>query len=104
MLETTVKLEGHIIDSLTLPKVLDEIINKGGDYETKEVRIGRTKDDPSYTEIRVTAPSKKVLEGILERIQKLGAVPLDLEEVSLQEVEEDGVFPEGFYSTTNLET
>ena len=42
-----VELQGHIIDSLLLPKVLDEILTRGGSYELKDIRIGQRQADPS---------------------------------------------------------
>ena len=36
-----VELQGHILDSLLLPKVLDEILTRGGSYEMKDIRIGQ---------------------------------------------------------------
>ena len=42
-----VELEGHIIDSLTLAKVLDIILGAGADYRLLDVRIGRTNTDQS---------------------------------------------------------
>ncbi len=39
----TIELRGHIIDSLILPKVYDEILDRGGNYSSDEIRIGKTK-------------------------------------------------------------
>ena len=36
-----VEIQGHIIDSLILPKVLDEILTHGGSYVLKEIRVGQ---------------------------------------------------------------
>ena len=38
------------------------------------------------------------------RLQTHGVNPTDPGEAMLREVEQDGVFPDDFYSTTNLET
>ena len=40
MLSETIELRGHIIDSLILPKVLDEIITHGATFKIGEIRIG----------------------------------------------------------------
>ncbi len=53
-----IKLEGHIIDSLLLPRVLDEILEHGGEYRILRFRIGREKNDPSIALLRVTAPDE----------------------------------------------
>ena len=36
-----VELQGHIIDSLLLPKVLDEILTRGGSYVVRDIRVGQ---------------------------------------------------------------
>ncbi len=99
-----IELRGHIIDSLTLSKLFDEIIARGGNYVSEEISIGKTKDDPSYARITVEAPQKSVLDNILVRLSELGAMPVENKEVLLKESPKDGVFPDGFYCTTNLET
>ena len=103
MTEETVRLDGHIIDSLTLSKVLDLILTHGGSYEITSFKIGSTKADPSHAEIRVQAQDSADLENILHLIGQHGAVR-PAHEIDLQPAPADGVFPEGFYSTTNLET
>ncbi len=99
-----IELRGHIIDSLTLSKLFDEIIARGGNYVSEEISIGKTKDDPSYARITVEAPQKSVLDNILVRLSELGAMPIENKEVLLKESPKDGVFPDSFYCTTNLET
>jgi len=99
-----IELRGHIIDSLTLSKLFDEIIARGGSYVSEEISIGTTKDDQSYARIRVEAPEKDALDNILIRLSELGAMPTQNKEVLVKESPKDGIFPDGFYSTTNLET
>jgi len=99
-----VKLEGHIIDSLVLPVVLDDILDLGGDFRFLSFRVGREKKDRSRAVLRVGAPDDVLLERIITRIQRHGAEAVDAESVVLEPAPADGVFPEGFYSTTNLET
>lgn len=100
----TVELEGHIIDSLILPKVLDEVISRGGTFELMEIRVGQKRRDPSYARIRVEAPSEESLSHILKRIRPHGAVPVLEEEAVLVPADLDGAFPENFHCTTNLPT
>ncbi len=71
-----VELEGHIIDSLTLPKVYDEILDRGGNYTTEEIKMGKRREDQSYARIKISAPSKDILNNILDRLMKLGVVLL----------------------------
>jgi len=105
MTQGIVELSGHIIDSLILPKVLDLIINLGGEFEILEVQIGQRRADRSRARIRVEAPSPEALERILAKIKEHGALPVDEEgSVELGPAPEDGVFPDRFYATTNLPT
>ena len=100
----TVELQGHIIDSLTLPKVLDEVMNCAGTFEILEVAIGHRREDPSRARIRVSAATQEVLDALLGRIKQLGAVPVVEEDAVLAPADIDGAFPENFYCTTNLPT
>jgi len=68
-------LSGHIIDSLTLPKVLDEIIELGGDCTIDEIEIGRTRRNPSRAVINVSAPDNETLRRIMTRIKRQGKLP-----------------------------
>lgn len=105
MAQSIVELSGHIIDSLILPKVLDLIINLGGEFEILEIQVGQRRADRSRARILVEAPSPEALERILAKIKEHGALPLDEEgPVELEPVPEDGIFPARFYSTTNLPT
>lgn len=100
----TVELHGHIIDSLTLPKVLDDILALEGQFEIQEVRVGHRRTDPSYARIRVQAPSGDALDQILLRLRQHGAEPVAEGDVHLEPAPADGVFPDGFYVTTNHQT
>src|SRR5258708_16821793 len=88
-----VELTGHIIDSLLLPKVLDEILTGGGSYVIKDVKIGQRQTDPSYARIEVRADSAEVLRELLERIHDHGAVPVDDEDCHVLVADMDGAFP-----------
>ena len=52
-----VEIAGHIIDSLILPKVLDEIAALGGRHQILEIKIGENRKDPSFARMRVEADS-----------------------------------------------
>ena len=99
-----VELSGHIIDSLILPKVLDEITTLGGRFETLEVKIGHHRTDSSFARLRVAAGSPETLEQILAAIVQHGAVPVHQTDCRLVEADMDGAFPEDFYATTNQQT
>lgn len=97
-MRTEVELRGHIIDSLTLPKVLDAIMEMGGDYEILELKVGKTKNDESYCRILVDGDEK-----LFDELEKLGA-ELPKKEVKTEEAPADGVLPDGFYATTHHPT
>ena len=97
-------MEGHIIDSLTLAKVLDVIVNAGGEYRSLDVVVGRTRTDPSRARFEVGAPDEAALSALLDDLQVYGVNRLDTDDVASVVTDKDGVFPEGFYSTTNLPT
>lgn len=105
MARTTVEVSGHIIDSLILPKILDHIINLGAEFEILDVQIGHRRADRSHARIQIDAPSLPLLDAVLEKIKEHGAVPIEAEEsVELSAAPAAGVFPDGFYSSTNLPT
>lgn len=99
-----VELSGHIIDSLLLPKVLDEITSLGGEYQSQDIRIGHNRNDPSYVRLTVTAPTLQCLEKVLTAIGQHGAVPVQHHDCRLEPADMDGAFPEGFYATSNETT
>src|ERR1700680_2849263 len=99
-----VEIQGHIIDSLILPKVLDEILTHGGSYVLKDIQIGQRQTDPSHVRIEVRAPSGPILQEILNAIHDHGAVPTSPQDCTVVPADMDGAFPEDFYSTTNYRT
>jgi len=99
-----VEVSGHIIDSLLLPKILDQIMSLGGEFELSQVKIGHRRKDPSSARIAVSAPTAETLEEILIAIAQHGATPVHGEDCRLVPADMSGAFPEGFYCTTNQET
>lgn len=99
-----VEVEGHIIDSLILPKILDTITAAGGNFQIKRVAIGQTRNDPSYALLSIQAPSIERLQEILSLIADHGATPVVDRDCRLVAADLNGAFPEGFYSTTNQRT
>ncbi len=55
MFSETIELRGHIIYSLILPKVLDQILTRGAGFKIKEIKIGQKRADQSFARIEVTA-------------------------------------------------
>jgi lysine-ketoglutarate reductase/saccharopine dehydrogenase-like protein (TIGR00300 family) len=99
-----VEIQGHIVDSLILPKVLDEILTHGGAFNIKEIKIGQHQFDPSYARIEVRAENAAALREILDAIHDHGAVTTAAEDCVAVAADMDGAFPEAFYSTTNYRT
>jgi hypothetical protein len=97
-------LRGHIIDSLILPKVLDEIIARDASFKISEIRIGEQRVDQSFARIEVTAPSVESLDEVLLHLRQHGAEVTQKRSVQLAAAPADGVFPQGFYVTTNQQT
>lgn len=104
MASEVVHVSGHIIDSLILPKVLDEIMDLDGTFEILDIVIGKRKTDPSSARLRIQASSPRHLETILKRLARLGAMPEHMKDIRLIRATKVGVFPSSFYSTTNLPT
>jgi len=104
MATETVELEGHIVDSLLLAKVLDLILESGGDYRIDTFDLGRTNLDPSRAVLQVSMDDDAALDALLEQLQVHGANRAGQGDASMVECDTDGVLPAGFYSTTNLAT
>ncbi|HLZ58016.1 MAG TPA: TIGR00300 family protein [Ktedonosporobacter sp.] len=99
-----VEMSGHLIDSWALPRAWDTIMDRGGNFVVEEMRVGVRKTEISYVRLKVEAPDAEVLELILSELQQLGAVLVHASDVKTVAVEQDGVLPPAFYSTTNLLT
>jgi lysine-ketoglutarate reductase/saccharopine dehydrogenase-like protein (TIGR00300 family) len=104
MFSETVILRGHIIDSLILPKVLDQILTQGGDFKIGEIKIGQNRVDQSFARIEVSAPTHELLDDIVLRLRQHGAEVIEKADVQLAPAPADGVFPKDFYVTTNQQT
>jgi lysine-ketoglutarate reductase/saccharopine dehydrogenase-like protein (TIGR00300 family) len=100
----TVEITGHLMDSGILSQVLDDIREYGGDFVIERFDIGHGRDDASYARVLVFADDDESMQRLLMRLQTKGVNPTDPEEATLEAAEQDGVFPDSFYSTTNLET
>jgi lysine-ketoglutarate reductase/saccharopine dehydrogenase-like protein (TIGR00300 family) len=99
-----VVLEGHLIDSLTLAKVLDRIIGSGADYEMLEINVGRSSFDTTRARLAVSAADEESLSSLLAELQVHGANRASNNDASLEPADLAGVLPLDFYATTNLPT
>src|SRR6476620_6248089 len=88
-----VEMAGHIVDSLLLPKVLDAILSRGGQYHIDTLTLGERQDDPSRARIEVRADTAAKLEAILADIHPHGAVPAQPADAVLVAADQPGCFP-----------
>jgi len=103
VVQETVTLEGHLIDSDILRRAFARIVEGGGEFEVLECRVGATNADPSFAKLAVKARDPHALDAILEGLAYLGASASVVDARTLP-AEADGILPDEFYSTTNFET
>src|SRR5205823_3369401 len=84
MATEVVEVEGHIIDSLILAKVLDTIVDAGADYRMVDVEIGRASTDTSRARIEVDAENEALLATLLTELQLHGANKVEDADASLE--------------------
>ncbi|TAJ44664.1 ornithine cyclodeaminase [Methanofollis fontis] len=99
-----IELEGHIIDSGIMTKVMDQVMDMGGNFEILVFDVGKQKTDPSYARLRIAAPTEEQLDLILSEVFRLGAHYPIVADAALVPAEGDRIVPKGFYSTTNHPT
>ena len=99
-----IEMEGHLIDSQMLTRVLDKIMDMGGEFEIKNFQIGQKKNDTSHVQVTVTGEDASHLDRILLELNALGAQLLEMEDARSEIAPGDMVVPRGFYSTTNHPT
>lgn len=104
MASTVIELEGHIIDSLILPRVWGAIEDAGAHFHVQEMRIGESELEQSYMRMEVTAESDERLNELMGELQRIGAVPFVESDAHLEPAPQSGVLPDDFYSTANLPT
>jgi len=100
----TIEAQGHLIDSGLLSAIFDKIIEHKASYEILRFDIGRTNDDPSQIEMRITAPDQAVLDDLLQQLTTFGCHPLRERDALIKPAEKDRCVPDDFYSTTNHRT
>ena len=100
----TIEAQGHLIDSGLLSAIFDKIIEHKSSYEILKFDIGRTNDDASNLEMRITAPSQPELEDLLQQLTTFGCHPVRERDALIKPAEKDRCVPDDFYSTTNHRT
>jgi arginine dihydrolase len=100
----TIEAEGHLIDSGLLSAIFDKIIEEKASYEILKFDIGRTNDEPSRIEMRISAPDAQVLDELLQQLTIFGCHPKRERDATVKPAEKDLCVPDDFYSTTNHRT
>jgi len=100
----TIEAEGHLIDSGHLSAIFDKIIEYKAQYEILKFDIGRTNDDPSRIEMRITATDGHQLDELLQQLTTWGCHPVSERDALVKPAEKDRCVPDDFYSTTNHRT
>jgi lysine-ketoglutarate reductase/saccharopine dehydrogenase-like protein (TIGR00300 family) len=100
----TIAAEGHLIDSGLLSAIFDKIIEFKGTYEILHFDIGRTNDDASRIEMRISMPDQAALEDVLQQLTGFGCHPVGDHDALVKPAEKDRCVPDDFYSTTNHRT
>jgi lysine-ketoglutarate reductase/saccharopine dehydrogenase-like protein (TIGR00300 family) len=96
------KLEGHLLDSGLLERALELTVQSGGSFQVLHFKLGKQRQSTSDADIKVSAPSKDVLDKIVGQMIELGAVvgPREENDAELMAVTQPGVAPEEFLATT----
>ncbi len=90
------------MDSGVLSRILDDIREYEGDYAIENFVVGHDSGDISEATITVMAEDEDALQRLLMRLQTRGVNQVDPGQAVTAVCTQDGVFPDGFYSTTNL--
>lgn len=93
--------EGHLIDSGIFSKILNTILDAGGDYIIQKFLVGKKPDQISTLEITVKGSAAGLLQEIADRLTDFGAYETEVPSAQLKAAEKDAFAPEDFYSSTN---
>jgi lysine-ketoglutarate reductase/saccharopine dehydrogenase-like protein (TIGR00300 family) len=104
MYSEIIQADGHLVDSQILSKIFDRVIACGSEFEVVLFNLGRTNEDFSHLELRVTAGTQEILGKTLEELVELGCYQTAVANAILRIAEADHVVPDDFYSTTNHRT
>lgn len=96
-----IELRGHIIDSLTLAKVIDKIQSLDCQYQINDIQIGQQKTDLSYAQISIWAKNKELLDTALDEIKPYGALPISDSTMHLEPCSDNRVVPKDAYVRLN---
>ena len=102
--EQEIEVKGHLIDSMILTRIFDNIMDLNGDFQVLDFNVGKRKKDVSYARLIVRGKSREHLNELLESLYREGAQPISIQQAMLRPVIKDMVMPDNFYSTTNNAT
>ena len=64
----TIRLEGHLLDTGLINRALDLVVEQGGSFQVLNFQLGEQRQSTSMAEVKVSAPSHSVMEGILSQL------------------------------------
>ncbi len=100
-----IELRGHILDSGVFGRVLEIIMdNEFARYTIDNFAVGKTATEPSTARLRIEADTDEHLDDLLDKLRDIGAIVTDDTDAIREPAPRDGVLPDDFYATTNLET
>jgi lysine-ketoglutarate reductase/saccharopine dehydrogenase-like protein (TIGR00300 family) len=100
-----IELRGHILDSGVFGRVLELIMDhEQARYTIDNFSVGKTATEPSTARLRIEAENAGALEDLLDKLRDIGAIVADDTDAIAESAPRDGVLPDDFYATTNLET
>jgi len=100
----TIEAEGHLIDSGHLSAIFDKVIEYHGAFEILLFDIGRTNDQVSRIQMRLTTGDERSLETLLQELTGFGCHTVAERDALTKPAEKDRCVPDDFYSTTNHKT
>jgi len=103
MVTERISLEGHLIDDNSLGRVFAIFDRHGVEFRVRRFRIGEKSESPSLIELTLRATTSQALDAALSECEPYSE-EFSLDPVQTAIVDLVGVWPEGFYSTTNFPT
>ena len=104
MFSQIVYAEGHLIDSEIMTRIFDTVIACQSSYEVIDFYIGKTNDEMSRVQLKISADSPDRLEQTVGDLLLLGCYRIEEKDASVVNAEKDKCVPDDFYSTTNHKT
>jgi lysine-ketoglutarate reductase/saccharopine dehydrogenase-like protein (TIGR00300 family) len=96
--------EGHLIDSGLLTRMLNIVVDIGGDYQIDSFAMGKIRTDTSHLELTVSCDTEAQLESLTGLLVSQGCYEKEVDEALLKPAPADSCVPPDFYATTNRRT